>query len=154
MALVLYLRGRHASCMYNETMSTSYAVRTGVPQRSVMSPTLFSLFVSNYPHNVELQTSYAVDVNAAHSFSSPQEVADVLTVHAESVREWTEERSLRISLLKSHVTLFTSDTHQCDLHPTVTLDNSPLPLEGYSKVHGVTLNTHFSFLQYVLTVNK
>ena len=61
---------------------------------------------------------------------------------------------LKLSAPKSHVTLLTSDTHQFHLHPTVTSDNSPLPLEPHLNLLGVTFNTHFSFSQHVLTVKK
>ena len=149
-----YLRGRHAFCRYSEATSTCHAVRAGVPQGSVISPILFNFFVANYPENVELHTTYADDVHAAQSSIRPQEAADALTVHAESVGEWAEERGLQISAPKSFVTLFTSDTNQSHLHPIVTLNNSPLPLERHPKLLGVTFDTHFFFNQHVLTVKK
>ena len=95
-------------------------MRAGAPQGSVISPILF-----NYPENVELHTSYAGDVHAVHSSIRHYEAADALTVNAESVRDWAEERSLQISAPKSLVTLFTSDTHQSPLHPTYTLERHP-----------------------------
>jgi len=149
-----YLRGRHAFCRYSEATSTCHAVRVGVPQGSVISPILFNFFVANYPENVELHTTYANDMHAAHSSTRPQEAADALTVHAESVRGWAEERDLQISTPKSFATLFTSDTHQSHLHRTVTLNNFPLPLERHPKLLGVTFDTHFFFAQHMLTVKK
>ena len=77
-----------------------------------------------------------------------------MTVNVESVRDWAGERGLQISAPESHVTLFTSDTHQSHLHVTVTLDNSLLPLELRRKLLMVTFDTHFSFSQNVVTVKK
>ena len=138
-----YLRGRNAFCTYSEATSTCHDVRVGVPQGSVISLILFNLFVANYPENVELHTTYADDVHAAHSFTRLQEAADALTIHAESVRDWAEERGLPISAPKSFVTLFTSDIYQSYIHRTVTLNNSPLPLERNSKLLWVSFDTHF-----------
>ena len=85
-------------------------MRAGVPQDSVISPNLFNFFMANYPENFELHTTYADVVHAAHSSTRPQEAVDALTVHAESVRDWTNEKGLQISGSKSFVTLFTSET--------------------------------------------
>ena len=93
-------------------------------------------------------------MRAAHYSTSPQKAADALTVHAELVRDWTEQRGLQISSPKSHMTIFTSDTNQSHLHPIVTLVISPLPLERHPKLLGVTIDTYLSFLQHVLTVKK
>ena len=62
------------------------AVPAGVPQGSVISLTIFILFGSNYPYNVQIQLSYADDVLAAHSSLNPKEAADALNVHRESIR--------------------------------------------------------------------
>ena len=93
-------------------------------------------------------------MRAAHSSTRPQEAADALNVHAESVGDWAEERGPHISAAKSFVTLFTSDTHQSLLHSIFTLKNSTLPLKRHLKLLGVTFDTHFFFNQRVLTVKK
>ena len=64
------------------------------------------------------------------------------------------ERGLKISAPMSHVTLFTSETLKVHLHPTVTLDKFPLPLERDSKLLRVTFYSHFFFSQHALTVKK
>ena len=87
-------------------------------------------------------------MHATHSPTYSREAADALTVHSKSIRDWEEERGLGISAPTPHVTLFTSDTHQSYLRPTLTLDNSPLPLERHRILLGVT------FSQHVQTVKK
>ena len=108
--------------------------------------------MTNYTKNVELHTTYADDVHTAHSSTRTQEAADALTIHAESVRDWAEKGGLQISAPMSFVTFFTPDTNQSFHHPTVTLNNSPQPLERHSKLPGVTFDIHFFFTQLVLTV--
>ena len=147
--LSTYLRGRSAFCKYIEATSAHRKVKTGVPQGSVISPLLFNFFVSNYPTNCELHSAYADDVHAAASSAEVGEAADALTVHAAKVGDWAVERDLQISAPKSHVTLFTSHTHQSHDHPSVILNNTPLPLERHPKLLGVTFDTHFSFQPHV-----
>merc|ERR1711888_210463 len=107
-----YLRGRMASCQYNNIKSPHRHARTGVPQGSCISPALFNFFVSSYPLSPQLTTSYADDFS--DSFSSPDvsTAASALSAHSSHVVEWAQERGLAISLPKSSVTLFTSHTHQ------------------------------------------
>ena len=52
------------------------------------------------------------------------------------------------------MTLFTSDTHESYLYPTVTLTNSPLPIERHPKLLDVTFDTHCFFAQHTTTVKK
>ena len=50
-----YLRGRHAFSRYNEATSTCHAVQAGVPQRSIITPTLF-----NFTFQFILITYYSI----------------------------------------------------------------------------------------------
>ena len=89
---------------YNGATSKCHAMRAGVPQGSVISPFLFNFYVANYLENVDFHSIYGDELHAAHSSTPPQEAADDLTVHAESVRDWAEERGLEISAPKLCVT--------------------------------------------------
>ena len=75
-------------------------MRASVPLGLVISPTLLNFFVANYPENVETHRKYADDVYAALPSTQFQEVAEALTVHAETVRDLAEEEGLQISTPK------------------------------------------------------
>ena len=150
--LSAYLRGRMTSCLYNNTKSPHRHARTGVPQGSCISPVLFNFFVSSYPPSPQLTSSYADDFT--DSFSSPdiQTAVSALTTHSDHVVEWARERGLTISAPKSSVTLFTSHTHQSHTHPTVSLDNTILPLERNPRILGVTFDPHFTFTPHINSI--
>ena len=141
-----------ASCIYNNTNSPHRHSRTGVPQGSCISPVLFNFFVSSYPSSPQLTSSYADDFT--DSFSSPDvsTAAGALTAHSNHVVGWARERGLAISLPKSSVTLFTSHTHQSHTHPTVLLDNTPLPLDRNPRILGVTFDPHFTFSPHISSI--
>ena len=127
-----FLNGRQACCQYPSARSRFLGARVGVPQGSVISLLLSNFSVSDHPNTADLHTSYADDFTAsAVSPSSVPETAERLMNHAADVATWAEERGLTISLPKSHVTLFTSDSHPSRLEPVVSLGGggpaSPLP---------------------------
>ena len=120
--LFTYLRGRMASCLYNGQESRNIIVHQGVPQGSVLSPALFNSYVSSYPHNADLITSYADDFTAAATASTIDASTAVMADHVRDVEQWATNRELQISSTKSTVTLFTSDNSQGNVHPHVPLE--------------------------------
>ena len=82
--LSAYLRGRMASCRYNNTSSPYRHAHTGVPQGSCISPVLFNFYVSTYPSSPDLtSTSYADDFTDATSSPNIPTAASTLSAHAE-----------------------------------------------------------------------
>ena len=141
-----YIRGCSASCLYNKQHSPCRSIHAGVPQGSVISPHLFNFYVSDFPHTADLTTSYADDFT---SITQSPDVAEAsLSAHAADVEAWALDKSLSISLDKSHSTLFTPDTHQTQLDPDLQLGNTPLSLEKHPKILGVIFDTHFNFSQH------
>ena len=143
-----YLSGRQACCQHQTVRSRFRGVRVGVPQGSVISPVIFNFFVADHPNTADTHTSYADDFTAAAASVSVPETARRLTDHAADVAEWSEARGLSISLAKSTVTLFTSDSRQFRTDPGVTLGGEPLPLCRNPKILGVTLDPSLTFSQH------
>ena len=77
-----------------------------------------------------------------------------LTAHASQVETWADERRLTINYLpqKSNSTLFTPETRQSSIHPHVTLNSSPLPLEKRHRKLGVIFDIHFNFTEHINTI--
>ena len=111
--LSTYLRGRTAACLYQRARSRVRCIRAGVPQGSIISPCLLNAFVTDFPESTDITTtSYADDFTSLASAPHYQGAAERLSRHAGEVDSWASEHGLIISLPKSHVTMFTSDTHQ------------------------------------------
>ena len=145
-----YLRGRQSRVSFRNTLSASRNVKTGVPQGSVISPSLFNAYMADLPQpppSVNLVT-YADDITVLASGPSLPPLYDPLNEYLEQLHSFLLERSLLISPSKSSVTLFSSDSHQYNVHPTILLNGTQLPLAQHPKILGVhldpmlTLNRH------------
>jgi retron-type reverse transcriptase len=63
--LAAYLRGRSATCIYQESQSHCLRVHKGVPQGSVISPALFNYFMSDFLVTSDLKLSFVDDFHVA-----------------------------------------------------------------------------------------
>ena len=147
--LTTYLRGRTATCKYNNRTSKPYPLHTGVPQGSVLSPILFNQYVSSYPQSVQLATSYADDFTAAVTAKSTAGAEAALAAHAADVTRWAADRALQVSTSKSTVTLFSSQTRELNTQLTIPLNNTNLPMEKRPKILGVTFDPTLTFCAHV-----
>ena len=144
-----YLHGRSASCQYRQARSGFRSVGAGVPQGSVISPCLFNFFVSDYPHTADLHSSYADDFTAVVFDHNIHAASQRMSDHAADALQWAADHGLQVSVNKSNCTLFTSDTHQSRLDPSVSCNGNTFPLCRSPKLLGVTFDTHFTFSPHI-----
>ena len=69
--------------------------------------------------------------------------------HAADALQWAADHGLQVSVNKSNCTLFTSDTHQSRLDPSVSCNGNTFPLCQSPKLLGVTFDTHFTFSPHI-----
>ena len=142
-----YLRGRQAATSFRGTKSSMRIVRTGVPQGSKLSPSLFNYYIADMPRPTEpvKRACYADDITVWTSGPKIPELETKINSYLREVSDYLKENSLLISAPKSTVTLFTPDTHQAQMHPKITLEDTQLPLERHPKILGVTFDTSLAF---------
>lgn len=113
--LSTYLQGSTSTCPFRDHISTQN-IHLGIPQGSVIYPTIFNFYYSDFPHSV---LSGHVSSNADNftiATSSPfSPLVHTLNSHLDNIS--TNQKHLAIALSKFHSTLFTSDTCQSSLHP-------------------------------------
>ena len=92
--------------MYNGVESGSVVVHQGVPQVSVLPPTLFNAYVSDYIHTTNLCSSYADDFTVSASHPDVGEAIAIMASNAVGLKAWAGEKELQIFAQKSTVTIF------------------------------------------------
>ena len=155
--LANYLTGRQAFVHYNGKSSRTRNMNNGVPQGSVLSPTLFNLYLHDIPTpppNIQI-ASYADDVTITSIHHKAQDCTVQAQSYLDQLSHWLSTNRLKVAPSKSTCTLLTNYTREHQYRPHITLDNTPLPHTHEPKILGITYNTSMTFGPHINNiVNK
>lgn len=157
-----YLTGRVQRVVIGTDKSPLSQVTCGVPQGSVLGPTLFSLYVRNLrlcvPDNVTI-LQFADDIMVFCSSHSTAEVEQTLSLATTSLSSWLSSRGLILNEKKSQVLCFPA-TRGDDNQTTITVlcNGVALPNVSSAKYLGVTFDSHMTWRSHLqqksLIVNR
>ena len=109
------LRGRQAATSFRSTESSTRIVRTGVPQGSKLSPSLFNYYIADMPRPTPpvKRVCYADDISLGYwTKDSTAGVQSMINNYLREVSIYLKDNSLLIPAPESTITLFTPDKHQ------------------------------------------
>ena len=124
-----FLSDKRACVVYQNHKSRSFRVRRNVPQGSVRSPVLFSLFINDLPASLPSSVSCSLyaDNLAIWPFSPLVPTAVEATQGALfRLERWSKYWCLPLNSSKSEASFNSVDPHQANLQPHLLLLNSRL----------------------------
>ena len=105
------LAGRCAHVSFAGQTSKTRNFTNGVPQGSVLSPTLFNLYMHDIPepHTPQVHiASYADDITITSTHSNPNTAAHLLQPYLNTLHNWLTTNRLNLAPAKSTSTLLTN----------------------------------------------
>ena len=150
-----FLQNRKISVKVGNTISSKYPLHSGVPQGSVMSPTLFTVMINDIfdecPENI--QTSLYADDGAMWLITDnlQQGLAD-LQKAIDEVSKWSHKWGLQVSHKKTTAMII---THKHTRNPApLLLHNHPITFTTTSKFLGITFDTRLTWGKHITNIKN
>lgn len=147
-----FLDDRYFQVKYGQERSELYPIKSGVPQGSILSPTLYLLFTADFPTNIHSFTAtFADDKAVLVKHKDPTVAATLLQLNLYEVEQWAKKWRVKINSEKSaHITF----TKRKGTTPPVLLNNSPLRQVDDIKYLGMHLDKGLTWKTHVWKKRK
>ncbi|GBO08682.1 RNA-directed DNA polymerase from mobile element jockey, partial [Araneus ventricosus] len=141
-----FLNNRSLGVKYQSGISSIYRSYQGIPQGSVLSPTLFSLFVAGMEKMVSSCNIglFADDVVIWKNDKDVIKIENSLNVNMVAIQSFAEEHKLNFNPAKSFTCIFTANRHMFNLQPKIYLKGNLLETIKRPTYLGFTLDTEIN----------
>ena len=136
----------------NQTVTKLFPINAGVPQGSVLGPTLYLLYTADLPTMQEITTAtYADDTAILTSHSNPEIASEKLQKYLDLINIWFKQWRIRVYETKStHVTF----TLRKRTYPPLLLNNKNIPQSNDVKYLGIHLDRRLTWRKHIWTKRK
>ena len=127
-------------------------VKAGVPQRSILGPLLFLIYINDFSDNIESTVKLFVDDTSLFSVVHNNNTsAEVLNRDLKKISQWSDEwkMSFNPDVSKQAQEVIFSKKQAKSLHPDLVFNNTPVPLTHYQRHLGVYLDMELSFKLHI-----
>jgi hypothetical protein len=97
-----YINGREFTRRINDSITNNFAIKSGVPEGSVLGPLLYLLYTANLPVNANTTMGTFTDDTVILSANKDPAIATfTLQSHLNEIQEWTNIWKIKINEDKS-----------------------------------------------------
>ncbi|GBO41117.1 putative RNA-directed DNA polymerase from transposon BS [Araneus ventricosus] len=141
-----FLNNRSFRVKYQSGISSIYRSYQGIPQGSVLSPTLFSLFVAGMEKMVSSCNIglFAADVVIWKNDKDVIKIENSLNENMVAIQSFAEEHKLNFNPAKSFTCIFTTNRHMFNLQSKIYLKGNLLETTKSPTYLGFTLDTEIN----------
>lgn len=161
-----FLRDRRLKVVIDGKSSSEFKVNAGVPQGSILGPTLFLLFINDLPDEIISKIGIYADDTTIYSCLDEScfdelskdlafertEMAGNLQYDLKTVVEWGQKWLVSFNAKKTQLVSFHRH-RECSLLP-VSMNGAELPENSDLKLLGLSFNSELSWNSYIASIAK
>ncbi|KAK4327634.1 hypothetical protein Pmani_001907 [Petrolisthes manimaculis] len=152
-----FLDNRFMQIKFQNNFSEYFPLRAGVPQGSVLSPTLYILYTNDMPdpiHADSLTIQYADDVTHVTRAGTLDALTTKTQKELDSVSQWESHWRVQTNPTKSQLTFFNIKTQAPRPLTLSSHDNirTPIPISNTCTVLGLNIDNHIHMHKHALSI--
>ena len=121
---------------------TELPVSSGVPQGSVLGPTLFSIYINDLPQAVSCNVSLYADDTLLYSEVNSNQEKQLFQMNINALHDWSTKWKMPFNTNKCEIIAFSNRT-QAD--PMYTLGGNPLKYVQEARYFGIQMQSNLRF---------
>ena len=146
-----FLSERFLKVRVGSSISSAYLQEEGIPQGSVLSPTLFNVAINGLLEQIPVGVqglAFADDYVVFCSMSTAVEACQKIQVGINAASTWCSTRGFKFSHEKTKAIRFCRLRRREEI-PTLFLEGSILQYEDHVKYLGITFDSKLNFTQHI-----
>lgn len=146
-----FLSDRSFQVRLGSTISNTYPQEMGVPQGSVLSVTLFNIKINSIAEAISPDIHkclYVDDYTISYSSRNMASIERKLQTSLRHLTEWANKNGFKFSTSKT-VCIHFCNQRALHLHPTLYMNNSPIPVVEKTKFLGVMFDEKLNFKAHI-----
>ena len=147
-----YLSNRKQCVVLNGSHSDYSAIESGVPQRSVLGPLLFLIYINDLERNIKSKIKFFADDTMLFSLVKDPEIsANDLNHDLDAIHQWADQWKLEFNPdpTKQATEVLISCKISTPSHPQLTFNGTVVAKMKEQKHLGLTLNSGLSFEKHL-----
>lgn len=151
-----YLNNRTIQVKVKDKLANKLFTEEGLPQGSVIAPTLFNIYINDIPKNNSTKIAMFADDTAIFSTSVREDQAKIyIQRHLHQLETYFNRWKLRINVDKTQFTIFNhKHNRNHNINNRISMYNTPIEETDTVKYLGITLDRKLTFKQHIETIRK
>ena len=151
-----YLSERLQFVQFNQTSSSRCQIHCGVPQRSILGPLFFILYINDLPFASSLTESllFADDTSIFYSHRDQDHLISVLNEESIKIDSWMRSNKLSVNIKKTNYVVFKSAQKKASSDLPLSFNSQVLKEKNSVKFLGVYIDNSLTWKSHINHICK